>query len=176
MFHLTAGMRIVARNTISTFLHVDVEKVQIIFAIPEIRQGVGELILGYLLVMAAETKIIIFRAIFLIELLGIITHQNPAVLGPVHLMTGHAITGLDRTMLIVAAGDIIAEFIMAAEAQFGRGVFQQGLLVGGMGAMTLRAFTLINRGMLVNRCFNIAVHSRTQFLMTTGAESAAFLV
>ena len=108
MFCLAAGMRIVAGNTIPTFLHVDMEEMQIVFPIPEIGQGAGEFILGNLLVVAAETKIIIFRAVVLIELLGIITHKKATVLGAMRLMAGRAITGLDRPMLVPAARDFIA--------------------------------------------------------------------
>lgn len=176
MFYLAAGMRIVARDTISTFLHVDMEKVQIIFAIPEIGQGAGEFILGDLLVMAAETKIIILRTVFLVKLLGIITRKKAAVLGTMHLMTGLAITGLDRAMLKMAAGDIVAQFVMTAETEFCRGIFQQSLLVGGVSPVALRTLSLVNRRVLVSRGFDITVNRRAQLLMTTGTERAAFLV
>lgn len=176
MFCLAAGMRIVARDTISPFFHINMEKVQIIFTIPEIGQGIGELILGDLLVMAAETKIIILRAVLLVKLLGIIAHQNTAVLGAMHLVTGHAIAGLDRAVLIMAAGDIIAQLVMTGKAQFGRGVFQQSLLVGGVSPVALRALSLVNGRMLVSCCLDIIVHGGTQLLVTTGTECAAFLV
>ena len=176
MFCLAAGMRIVARDTISPFFHINMEKVQIVFTIPEVGQGIGELILGDLLVVAAETKIIILRAVLLVKLLGIITHQNTAVLGSMHLVTGHAIAGLDRAVFIMAASDIIAQLVMTGKAQFGRGVFQQSLLVGGVSSVALRALSLINRRMLVSRCLNIIVHGRAQFLVTTGTKRAAFLV
>jgi len=76
----------------------------------------------------------------------------------------------------VAASDIIAQLVMTGKAQFGRGVFQQSLLVGGVSPMTLRAFSLINGRMLVSRCLNIIVHCGAQLLVTTGTERAAFLV
>lgn len=123
MFCLTAGVRIMASDTISALLHVDMIKVQIIFAIPEIGQGAGKFILGDLLVMAAETQIVILRTVFLVKLLGIITHKNTTVLGTMHFMTGHAITGLNRTMLGLAAGNIIAQFIVTGKTKFCRGIF-----------------------------------------------------
>lgn len=176
MFCLAACVRIVASDTISALLHIDMIKVQIVFAIPEIGQGAGKLILGNFLVMAAETQIIILRTVFLVKLFGIIPHKHTAEFGTMHLMAGHAIPGLNRTMLELAAGDIIPQLIMAAETQFCRIIFQQGLFVGGMGPVALGTLALINRSVLESCSFNVAVYSRTQLLMTLSTERAAFFV
>lgn len=176
MLCLAAGMGIVASNTVSALLHIDMKKVQIVFTIPEIGESAGEFILGYLLVMAAKTQVIILRTVILVKLLGIIPHKNPTVLGAMHLVTGHAITGLNRTMLRLAAGDIVAQLVMAGETQLCRGFFQQSFLVGGMSPMTLRTLPLVNGGVLKGGGFNITVNSRTQLLMTFSAECAAFFM
>lgn len=176
MLCLTAGVRIVASDTISALFHIDMIKVQIVFTIPEIGQGAGEFVLSNLLVMTAETQIIILRTVFLVKLIGIIPHKHTAEFGTMHLMAGHAITGLNRAMLGLAAGDIITQLIMARETQFCRVIFQQGLLVGGMCPMTLGTLTLINRRVFEGCGFNVAVYSRTQLLMTLSTERAAFLM
>ena len=176
MFYLAAGMRIVARDTIPTFLHVDMKKMQIIFAIPEIGQGTGEFILGNLLVVTAETQVIILRTVFLVKLLGVITRQKAAVLGTMHLMASLAITGLNRAMLKMTAGDIIAQFIMTAETEFCGGIFQQSLLIGRVSPVALRTLSLVNRRVLVNRRFDITVNRRVQLFVTAGTEFAAFFV
>ena len=123
MLCLAAGMRIVTRDTVPALFHIDMIKVQIVFAIPEIGQGAGKLILGNFLIMAAEAQILILRSLFLVKLLGIIPHQKTAVLGAMHLMAGHAITGLNRAMLRLAAGDSIAQLIMTGKTHFCRVVF-----------------------------------------------------
>lgn len=176
MLCLTAGVRIVASDTISTLFHINMIKVQIVFAIPEIGQGAGEFILGNFLVVAAETQIVILRAVFLVKLLGIIPHKHTAEFGTVHLMAGHAIPGLHRTMLGLAAGDIISKLIMAGETQFCRVIFQQSLLAGGMGTMAFGTLALIYRRMFESRGFNIAVYGRAQLLMALSTERAAFFV
>lgn len=176
MLWLVAGVRIVAGDTISALLHINMIKMQIVFAIPEIGQGAGEFILGYFLIVAAETQIVILRAVFLVKFLGIIPHKHTAEFGTVHLMAGHAIPGLYRTMLRLAAGDIVTQLIMAGETQFCRVIFQQSLLVGGMGPMALGALALINRRVFESRGFNIAVYGRTQLFMTFSTERAAFFV
>ena len=176
MFCLAAGMRIVARDTIPTFLHVDMKKIQIIFAIPEIGQGTGEFILGNLLVVTAETQVIILRTVFLVKLLGVITRQKAAVLGTMHLMASLAITGLNRAMLKMTAGDIIAHFIMTAETEFCGGILQQSLLIGRVSPVALRTLSLVNRRVLVKRCFDITVHRSIQLFVTAGTEFTAFFM
>lgn len=176
MLCLTAGVRIVASDTVSPLFHVNMIKVQIVFAIPEIGQGAGKFILGDFLVVAAETQVIILRAVFLVKLLGIISHKHTAEFGTMHLMAGHAIPGLDGAMLGLAAGDIISQLIMTAETQFCRVIFQQSLFAGRMGSMALGALALINGRVFEGRGFNIAVYGRTQLLMTLSAERTAFFV
>lgn len=176
MLCLAAGMRIVASNTVSALLHVDMIKVQIVFAIPEIGQGAGEFILGDFLVMAAEAQIIILRAVFLVKLFGIIPHKHAAEFGAMHLMAGHAITGLNRAMLRFAAYDSIAQLIMAGKTHLCRVVFQQSFLVGRMSPVAFRTLALINGGVFKGGGFNVAVYGRTQLLMAFSAKRAAFFV
>ena len=108
MFCLVAGMGVMASNTSTAFLSVHMEKMQIVFPVPEVGQGAGEFVLGNLLVVATETEIIIVRAVVVVEFLGKIPHKQAAELGTMHIMAGRAITGLHRTMLITAARDFIA--------------------------------------------------------------------
>jgi len=176
MLGLTAGVGIMTGNTVPPLLHIDMEIMEVVFTVPEVRQRTGKLLFRYFLVMTAEAKIVILRTVIFVKLFRIITDQHPRVLRTMHLVAGSAVTRLHRSVPVLAAFDMIAQLIMAFEAERLCAVLQKRLHVGRVRTMAIGATPLIHRGMLVGGGFDILIHSRAQLLVATRAEGAARLV
>lgn len=129
MLRLGADMGIMASHTGSPLLHVDMEIMEIVFPVSEVGKGLGELLLGNILIMTAETELVIFRLILLIELGREILGKYPAVIGAMDIMAGHTITGLYRTMAEITACHLISQLIMAAETELLGILFQHGFYI-----------------------------------------------
>ena len=117
MLRLDTGVGIMAGHTVAALLHIYMEIMQVVFAIPEICQGLGELLLGYILVVAAKTKLIVFRPILCIKLFREILVENPSVLRAMDIMTGHTVTCLDRSMAEITSRYIVGQLIVAGKTQ-----------------------------------------------------------
>ncbi len=131
MLALGTGMGAVAGGTGSPLLPIDMEEVEVILAITEVGQFRCLLLPGNILVMAAETEVILGRAVGIIK---IHRERPPKELGKggsMNLaMASRTVTGLDRPMPEIGISHFVAEFNMALEAELLHGVIQQRFIIG----------------------------------------------
>lgn len=126
MLRLGAGMGVMAGDTAPPLLHVDMKIMEIIFPVPEVGEGLGEFLLGDILVVTAETELIILRSVFFVELLGKILGKYPGVIRAMDIMAGHTVTGLHRAMAEITAGHLVGQLIMAGETELLGALLQHG--------------------------------------------------
>ncbi len=118
MFGLGADMGVMAGHTITPLLHIDMEVMEVVFTVPEVGEGLGEFLLGDILIMTTETEFIILRPVLLIKFGGEILGKYPAVIGAMDIMAGHTITCLHRTMTEITARHLVGQLIVTGETEF----------------------------------------------------------
>ena len=128
---LPTGMRRVASYTTPALLTIHMEEMQIILTVAEVGECIGKLILGDILIMTAEAKVIITRIIGVVKIRREVTHQQSTVLRAMWHMTCRAVTGLHRPMaeFLRAVGNFIAQVYMAGKTEILHGLGKQRLIV-----------------------------------------------
>ena len=101
MFRIVRGMRVVARPARASFhKFIDMDKMQVLVAVSEIRQRSGHFILGNGLFMTHETKLVIIRVIARVEEFRETLAQHPEVLGSMGVVTARAIALFNGSMVV----------------------------------------------------------------------------
>lgn len=118
MFGLITGMGIMTGQTTPSLLTVDVEKMKVVFTIPEIGQLCSISGLGDLFVMTPETEIIFSWIIVIIEFLWEKAHQETAELRAMDIVTLGTGPSLYGTVQIFTAIDLIGQIDMTDPTEF----------------------------------------------------------
>ena len=149
MLGLGAGMGAVTRGAGPALLPVHMQEVQVELAIAEVGQLCCLFLPGNILVMAAETEIILGRAVCVIKIHRKRPSKKFGKSGTVnHAVACRTVSGLNRSMFKFGIRHFVTEFNVALEAELLHSVIEQRLIIGRMGAVAIRAAAFINRHML----------------------------
>lgn len=175
MLGLIAGMGIMTGRADPAFLAVDMEKMEVVVAVPETGKGGGALRPGDITIVAAEAKIVFVLVVGAVELRRIVAGQQFIIQGTMDIMTGRAIAGLDRTVPVAARTDDLAELGVTAETQLLHGVAQQRGVPGRMRPMTLDTQPLADRRVFYLGAVDCPVDFRGGLPVAAGAKGPARL-
>jgi len=143
--------------------------VQVVFTVAEIGQGGGKFLFGDVLIVAAEAEIVLAGSIGTVEIAREVTDQQVGKFGAMYPVAAGAVAGFDGAVPIFRRRNFIAEIDMAAEAEFLRGVFQERLVVRGMGVVAFGA-TLLGHRRVLDLGSHILVDTGIAFAVATLAE------